>query len=104
MMIEWGLKIADAQGLVTWVESTDVGHKFYEKMGFENEGPLRLETGVRNWKEQEVVEEITGLKLPMFLPRFGWILCRPPKQEISTKSGDENAVEEKDKLFLQPEC
>jgi hypothetical protein len=100
MMMEWGLKIADAKGLPIWVESTDVGHRFYENMGFENEGPLKLETGIRNLEEQEIVEENTGLKLPMFLPRFGWILCRPPKQLVSTKSGNEHNVDQGDKIFL----
>jgi hypothetical protein len=35
LLLEWGIKKADDEGLVTYLNATDVGRRIYEKKGFE---------------------------------------------------------------------
>jgi GNAT superfamily N-acetyltransferase len=34
-LLDWGLKKADDEGLVTYLNATDIGRRIYEKRGFE---------------------------------------------------------------------
>ena len=76
MMMNWGLKIADRKGFITWVESTQDGKGFYEASGFELLKPLSLDVDVAGARKGYLVER-EKLQLPM----GGWILSRPPGGE-----------------------
>ncbi|EHK96426.1 Acyl-CoA N-acyltransferases (Nat) [Glarea lozoyensis ATCC 20868] len=90
-MMAYGLAIADAKGLPTWVESTECGRVFYESCGFEMVNALEFEVE-RVVGEKEGFEKRTGLELPEG-KRWGWVLKREVKEV-------EEVVEDKDKVFL----
>ena len=80
MMMEWGLKIADAKQLDTWVESTIVGRALYESCGFKRLKWLSLGVGIDN---------IQNTAWPAnFLPILGHVLSRPPAKKSGAKKGD----------------
>jgi hypothetical protein len=92
-MMKWGLEIADAKGLITWVESTEDGKGFYEASGFEVVKPLRLDVGVEGMSEG-YLEERKKLRLPL----LGWILSRPARQMVEDEVDGKHNVEDADMI------
>jgi GNAT superfamily N-acetyltransferase len=76
MMLDWGAKVADELGVISWVEASYTGQRLYRSGGFE---PLR-EVVLEGGKEKE---EWSGFEKVGY-----WFMERQPKTRVKLEQKD----------------
>ncbi|KAI1084206.1 hypothetical protein F5B20DRAFT_524032 [Whalleya microplaca] len=76
LMLKWGLEKADDLGLDTFVESTEVARRTYEKHGFNVIGDLDMDAHLENPSE-----DFNALRERLGCPIHGWIMKREAQKK-----------------------
>ena len=81
-MMQWGLQKADAMGLDSFVEATDLGYDMYKAAGFFSVNEFWVDA-----QTDRPTEEWENLKKQLGFPMHGYFCWRPPggKHEAGSK-------------------